>query len=71
MPKTLLCADCGTLVGEVEKGRIRKGATHRCPKCEEAFKQMVMGMKMQMSGGINDYTGAINDAIRNMFGGKS
>ena len=74
MSKKLYCHECTAYLGEIEKGRIKKGATVRCPKCEQTFSSMKIAMEMRMKGGDpSDYggtAGAINDAIKSMFGGK-
>lgn len=70
--KEFRCSRCGTYLGEMSKGKIKKDTSLLCKTCMEFYKtcdsiaQASFGKGSKMSD-----MGAFGDLFGNMFGGKS
>ena len=53
----LTCDRCKVRLGEVVKGRIRKGTVHLCPKCGEVRlrAEQAMEVRRQPIGAVPDF----------------
>ena len=72
MPKQLLCTDCKSYLGEMEKGRIKNGTVIRCAKCEETNQMIIMASKLSNVGNDSKYPKDDygSDLFNNLFGGS-
>ena len=78
MAKAFNCRKCGAFLGEMEKGRIRKGVAMLCPRCWEKAEVAIQVAELASSQGEEFLKGKASppgsdptvDRLMNMFGMK-